>query len=1640
MDLTPRTMQITVRVDAAAGVQSMAEVDQAEKRVTESAAQADAALRKLTTGLAGIPSQKTTTDMLGLAKAFREAELGNKGLLDVAQRFAGIDVVGKANAYANAVTQVGGVTKLTTAEQKELLGVLTAAGQKYETLGRQVPADLRMLQQETTAALHATEGLGAGLSKTGSFMGDLGTQIKATILGFVSAQAIIATITGLFHGMVSFVRDSVQAYSEQESATKRMTTALQAQGRATPEIIQSYAAMATQFQKTTVNSDELINEMQALLVEVGDVGPDKMQRALTAATDLAAGLGVDLRTATMLVGKAFEGHTETLARYGIVIDQTRLKTEGVTAVLDAIQARFGGQAQAEVDTYAGKVKQLGNAWNELEETVGEIAITNPILEASLRHVKDGLTGASGAVVDHQHSWSDLLGQLNILPHEIPEAVRWIEGLAAASNAAARATDQAAAAFARAMAAFASMPSKSPAHFGTDLVDPSAVLKAWEDADKKATSAAEAHEKAVRSLMDAYSGSTAIKAAADAVEAVTRNEKAGIAVQQMTREQQDKINAVMKSALDAYAALGKTAPKAVTDIYTATFNLGKFLDQYGPKLSAFPDGLRGIGEAAKITVPPLTQLSDVVGGKLTDQFQKFFDKRYDEQYKRLAGQAHDGVSQILKDLRTWEETLRDLERASRVFGDAFAEIADNTSGLTSRIAAQLAIVTQAFEESAAAARRFFEAKENGDKAGQIGALAQGGAAFVGASNPEGKSGAATIAGGTLSGAMLGLQIGSFFGPGGAVAGFVIGAAAGFVVSLVRVIKSQSWKQIGEDIGVNMGIAISDKLAKQIDELRKTIEGGTGDQRRRWAELISLPDIISEQGGLNAGNAQMFERQSAGLFEIIQRGGATARPAFETLNKLVGQFAAYADSAGGMWDKTFKGLIQQSKDLGVNMENVTKAIEAQVSKLATGVATTIAGAFSGTDKAYAALTKGLSAEQLASLTHPEQRQAAGLDPATATAFAGVAEQAQPAFERLTRIALASLNTIVASGQTAAAALRGDLGAAVDILIAQHDKLGLTGGAAYDQLARLRGLVKAYGPLIDAAGSLNDVLVATSNLGGLNVDVLADLEAQGLSTFDQLQAAGFTETEALRQMVPFIENVIKAHVDLGVPIDENTQKMIDQAREQGLLSAEAMSTNDILMAGFAALIKAVGGELPAAFQTMAKSAQTESGKVTDAINKIPTGKQIDINVAYRTTGEPPDYNPSGGRPPGYETDPGNPQYFADGGVVIAAGGPKGPDTVQVWATPGELLLNASQQARLAAALATGGADMAEIVQQTTALAMAVGRLGSQMDAAGKADFSGAFKDDTKAAQQSIDDIDWAAFISQGKDASRVTGDVSTKAATIDAGLSGIPRTLGEATTAAGTFAGSFGGAFGSVDTLRGSVRDLGGDATTAAGIVAGTAGAMSQPYADATGVAEGLRLKLGDLVDENGNVVRSLDVQPWSEWSGAAGGFVGSVVTNLDVLLARIAAAQTALLILAATPLPDASGTPLPPGGTPAGTPGGSPPPVIIFKPDGGTGSSGTPGPSRGDIPGPSRGGVPGPTRQGYQFATNPVPAGGASGGSTVNFNRGAFDGMRVDSSERVDELVEKMAAKLPGKVLGGGSTATQWAKMARVLNRSTAGRAE
>lgn len=219
---------------------------------------------------------------------------------------------------------------------------------------KQAAADLKSLETQAGSTSKATDSL------SGSFR-----TLATAALAYVSTTAII-----------DFLKSSAVAFMEAEVASNKLSVALRNQGQYSEGTIASYKSFAAQLQEVTAAEDDMTLAIMANLKTYG-MSNEQVERATKAALDLAAAKkdeGMSATTAGELLGKAYAGVTATLGRYGLIIEEGLSNSEKFNAALGLIEQRFGGAAQAELNTYAGNLKQIGNIWGDFKEIIGEVVM------------------------------------------------------------------------------------------------------------------------------------------------------------------------------------------------------------------------------------------------------------------------------------------------------------------------------------------------------------------------------------------------------------------------------------------------------------------------------------------------------------------------------------------------------------------------------------------------------------------------------------------------------------------------------------------------------------------------------------------------------------------------------------------------------------------------------------------------------------------------------------------------------------------------------------------------------------------------------------------------------------------------------------------------------------------------------------------------------------------------------------------------------------------------------------------------------------------------------------------------------------------------------------------------------------------
>jgi hypothetical protein len=172
------------------------------------------------------------------------------------------------------------------------------------------------------------------------------------------------------HKVIDLVGDSVQAYREQEVATARLTTSLNANvpaWRAHTDQIKAADAAGMQLGFT---DNEITNSMAKLVAATHDVG--KATSFLATAQDLARFKGISLEEASTALIKVEGGQFRALKALGIVLKDGATQTEALAAVTKLA----GGQAQAFANTDLGKeqiaLAKVDNAQEKLGKSLSRL--------------------------------------------------------------------------------------------------------------------------------------------------------------------------------------------------------------------------------------------------------------------------------------------------------------------------------------------------------------------------------------------------------------------------------------------------------------------------------------------------------------------------------------------------------------------------------------------------------------------------------------------------------------------------------------------------------------------------------------------------------------------------------------------------------------------------------------------------------------------------------------------------------------------------------------------------------------------------------------------------------------------------------------------------------------------------------------------------------------------------------------------------------------------------------------------------------------------------------------------------------------------------------------------------------------------
>jgi len=200
----------------------------------------------------------------------------------------------------------------------------------------------------------------------------------------ISAEQALATIRDVkiaVDGVLQVVGGLVKSMNTLLDASLNQRQAVTLATVAFGEAADEMGNFASSMQEVTNFEDDQLLALMSKLSQTFKLNKDEIQQLVPLLLDFTEAnkaTGMSVESAFDLMGRALNGHTAMLARYGIELDDTWLKTEGVSYLVEKLGEDYGGTAEALADLRL----QNANAWGDIQETIGDMltVMINPLLK------------------------------------------------------------------------------------------------------------------------------------------------------------------------------------------------------------------------------------------------------------------------------------------------------------------------------------------------------------------------------------------------------------------------------------------------------------------------------------------------------------------------------------------------------------------------------------------------------------------------------------------------------------------------------------------------------------------------------------------------------------------------------------------------------------------------------------------------------------------------------------------------------------------------------------------------------------------------------------------------------------------------------------------------------------------------------------------------------------------------------------------------------------------------------------------------------------------------------------------------------------------------------------------------------------
>jgi len=257
---------------------------------------------------------------------------------------------------------------------------------------------LDLLKFSIAADDRTARAMGAVKSKLGGVKGALASvEDRAKRAGKAMRNIGVGMSAGITAPLTLLSKQSMDLFDIQAKAQSAVEAAIASTGGAAGKSSEELFKMASGLQAiSTFGDEDILSNVTAPLLTFTKIQGETFDRAQGSVLDMATLLKMDLRSASVQVGKALNDPIKgvtALGRAGVQFTEDQKKmiksmvetgdTAGAQAlILNELETQFKGQASAAAKVGLGPMKQLSNAIGDVKEQLGEqiIGFLPPLVE------------------------------------------------------------------------------------------------------------------------------------------------------------------------------------------------------------------------------------------------------------------------------------------------------------------------------------------------------------------------------------------------------------------------------------------------------------------------------------------------------------------------------------------------------------------------------------------------------------------------------------------------------------------------------------------------------------------------------------------------------------------------------------------------------------------------------------------------------------------------------------------------------------------------------------------------------------------------------------------------------------------------------------------------------------------------------------------------------------------------------------------------------------------------------------------------------------------------------------------------------------------------------------------------------------